>query len=346
MPRTRSLSWAELRIGLVTIVGFVITAIAIFLLTGDRGFFWQRYQLKTMFENVAGLRPGSPVRVAGYDVGTVTQMEFVGEQVEVTFEVHESMGRQISTASRATLGSVSLLGESAVDITPSAEGEPIPEWGYVPSSPARGQLADVAEQATQGIESLTALIEDMRTGRGTVGRLMTDDALYEEIRGFAAAARELAAGVQEGQGTLGQLANDPQIAQSLEATLKNAQTLSARLEAGEGSMGKLLTDDGFYDSLEGTVTGVDAIVDRMNQGQGSLGKLLTDDTVANQLASVTQRLDQMTASLNAGEGTAGRLLKDRELYENMNTTVRELQMLIADIREDPRRYLNVRVSIF
>ena len=98
MPRTRSLSWAELRIGLVTIAGFVITAIAIFLLTGDRGFFWQRYQLKTMFDNVAGLRPGSPVRVAGYDVGTVTQMAFAGEQVEVTFEVHESMGRQITTA--------------------------------------------------------------------------------------------------------------------------------------------------------------------------------------------------------------------------------------------------------
>lgn len=345
MPRTRSLSWAELRIGLVTIAGFVITAIAIFLLTGDRGFFWQRYHLKSMFDNVAGLRPGSPVRVAGYDVGTVTEMAFVGRQVEVTFEVHESMSRQITTASRATLGSVSLLGESAVDIAPSTEGEPIAEWGYVPSARARG-LADVTEQATEGIESLTGLIEDMRAGRGTVGRLMTDEALYEEIRGFAAAARELAAGVQEGRGTLGQLVNDPQIAQSLEHTLENAQTLSARLEAGEGSMGKLLTDDGFYDSLEGTVSGVDAIVDRMNQGQGSLGKLLTDDTVATQLASVTQRLDQLTASLNAGEGTAGRLLKDRELYENMNTTVRELQMLIADIREDPRRYLNVRVSIF
>jgi len=346
MPRTRTLSWAELRIGVVTIAGIFITAVAIFMLTGDRGFFWQRYHLKSRFDNVAGLRPGSPVRVAGYDVGTVTEMTFIDEQVEVTFEVHENMASQITTGSRASLGSVSLLGESAVDIRPSAQGEPIPEWGYVPSERARGQIVDVAEQATQGIEELTGLLTDMRAGRGTVGRLMTDDALYEELRGFAAAAGDLAQGVREGRGSLGQLVTDPQLANSLEATAANVQTLTARLEAGEGSMGKLLRDDSFYTSLNGTVSSVDAIVDRLNAGQGTAGRLLTDDTIANQLTSLTQRIDQLTGSLNAGEGTMGRLLKDQQLYENMNNTVREVQALVSDIRADPRRYLSIRVSIW
>jgi len=144
MPRTRSLSWAELRIGVVTIIGVGITAVAIFLLTGDRGFFWQRYSLKTRFTNVAGLRPGSPVRVAGFDVGTVSSVEFVGAEVDVTFEVNQSMRERITTESTAYLGSVSLLGESAVDINPSTEGTPLPEWDYVKQGGARGQLADVA----------------------------------------------------------------------------------------------------------------------------------------------------------------------------------------------------------
>lgn len=346
MPRTRSLSWTELRIGVVTLAGIVITGLAIFMLTGDRGFFWQRYQLKTRFDNVAGMRPGSPVRVAGYDVGTVTEMSFVGEQVEVVFEVHERMRDQITTESRASLGSVSLLGESAVDITPSAEGEPIPEWGYVTSERARGQIADVAEQASQGIEELTGLLQDMRAGRGTVGQLMTDEALYEELRQFAAAANDLTTGIREGRGTLGQLMTNPQLANSLEATAANVEALTARLQAGEGSLGKLLTDDGFYTSLNGTVSSLDAIVNRLNDGQGTAGRLLTDDTIANQLTSLTQRFDQLAASLNAGEGTAGRLLKDQELYENMNSTVREVQALVSDIRRDPRRYLTVRVSIW
>ena len=65
MPRTRSLAWSELKIGVLTIVAIVIAAVTIFMLTGGRGFFWQRYTLKTRFPNVAGLKPGSPVRVAG-----------------------------------------------------------------------------------------------------------------------------------------------------------------------------------------------------------------------------------------------------------------------------------------
>ena len=50
--------------------------------------------------------------------------------------------------------------------------------------------------------------------------------------------------------------------------------------------------------------------------------------------------------LNQGEGTAGQLLKDKQLYENMNGVVADARLLIADIRKDPKRYLNVKVSLF
>ena len=71
MPRTRSLAWSELKIGALTIVAIGIAAVLIFILTGSRGFFWQRYILKTRFADAAGLKPGSPVRVAGVQVGSV-----------------------------------------------------------------------------------------------------------------------------------------------------------------------------------------------------------------------------------------------------------------------------------
>src|SRR2546427_7945122 len=147
MPRTRSLAWAELKIGLLTIVAIVITALLIFSLTGTRGFFWQRYSLKARLPNAAGLVPGSPVRVAGVQVGSVKGLEFAGDQIDVTFQVNKEYRDKITTESTAFLGSVSLLGEGAVDITPSTRGTPIPEWGYVPLGRAKGQIADVAEQA-------------------------------------------------------------------------------------------------------------------------------------------------------------------------------------------------------
>src|SRR5688572_32158951 len=111
MPRTRSLAWSELKIGVLTITAVVIAALTVFFLTGDRGFPWQRYSLKTRFANVPGLKEGSPVRVAGLDVGTVTGVSLAGEQVEVTFEISRDVQDRITTGSVATLGSVSLLGE-------------------------------------------------------------------------------------------------------------------------------------------------------------------------------------------------------------------------------------------
>src|SRR2546423_5450910 len=133
MPRTRSLAWSELRIGVLVIVAVVIGATLIFSLTGSKGFSWQRYTLKTRFTNVAGLASGSPVRVAGVEVGEVKGVDFSGEQVDVTFEVNTNARSRITDKSTASLGSVSLLGESAVDITPASTGTPIPDGGYVPA---------------------------------------------------------------------------------------------------------------------------------------------------------------------------------------------------------------------
>ena len=151
MPRTRSLAWSELKIGVLFIASVVIAAMLIFSLTGTKGFPWQRYSLKTRFTNVAGLAPGSPVRIAGVEVGSVTAVAFAGEAVDVTFQVRDNFRKLITTKSEAHLGSVSLLGESAVDITPSAQGDPIPDWGYVPQGKTAAALADVTDQASAGI---------------------------------------------------------------------------------------------------------------------------------------------------------------------------------------------------
>jgi phospholipid/cholesterol/gamma-HCH transport system substrate-binding protein len=346
MPRTRSLAWSELKIGVVAIVAVGITALTIFLLTGGKGFFWQRYNLKARFTNVAGLKPGSPVRLAGVEVGDVNEVDLSGAEVEVVFQVNKIYRDRITTDSIARLGSVSLLGESAVDISPSGTGTPIPEWGYVPQGKTPAQLSDITESANQGVTELTALIHDMRTGRGTVGKLMTDEQLYADLNRFVAAANDLTDGIKQGRGTIGRLTTDPRAAEALEASLKNIEDMTRQLNAGEGSLGKLLHDDSFSRSLNSATSNLDTLVGNLNRGEGTAGKLMTDPAVFNQLNSVTQRLDQLIMSLNQGDGTAGRLLKDKQLYENMNAAVADVRTLIANINKDPRKYLNIRVSVF
>jgi len=346
MPRTRSLAWAELKIGLVSIFAIVMATILIFLLSGEGGFFWQRYPLKTIFTETPGLKEGAPVRLAGMEVGSVTGITFSGDRVEVLMELGRANQSRITSTSVASLGSVSLLGEAAVDITASSQGEPVPAWGYVRSGATTGTIADVATKASTGISQATALIEDIRAGRGTVGQLFTNDALHRELVGLVTAAEAVAQNLNQGRGTLGRLATNPAAARALEGSLENLQAITARIKSGEGSIGKLLNDDALSRSLTSTTANLDSITGRISRGEGTAGKLVTDEALYNRLNSLSDRIDTLVAGLQQGEGTAGQLLRDQRLYENINSTVTEMKSLVSDIRRDPKKYLNVKVSLF
>ena len=346
MPRTRSLAWSELKIGLVSVFALFMAMFLIFMLSGEGGFFWQRYSLKTVFPNVAGLKEGAPVRLAGVEVGSVTAVELVGDRVEVVVEIARDMQPRVTDMSVASLGSVSLLGEAAVDITASSQGTPIPEWGYIRAGAPAGSLTEVTTQAAEGIEELTVMLQDIRSGRGTIGRLITDEALYNEMNGLVSAAEDVVRSVGQGRGTLGRLANDPAAAKALEASLQNFEAVTARIKAGEGSLGKFLMDDALSKSLTSTTTNLDAITGRISRGEGTAGALISERQLYDRLNSMSERLDKVMSGLEQGQGTAGQLLHDRQLYENMNSAVGELRQLLRDVRADPRKYLNVRVSLF
>ncbi len=345
MPRTRSLAWSQLKVGILALVA--ITLAAFFIMSvGGQGFSWQQYRLVTRFTDILGLKTGAVVRVAGVEVGTVERIEFVGAEVEVELLVKKEMQPLITTESRASIGSLSLLGAAVVDVSPASAGTPIPDGGMVPSRRAPGQLADVSDAATKGLQQASALLADVRAGKGTVGRLFTDDRLFREVSDFVAAAEDVLAALKQGKGTLGQLLNDPSVHTSLDRTLSDLAQITARLQKGEGSLGALLADKTFAESLTATTGNLRELTARLNRGEGTAGKLLTDDALYTRLASVTERLDALTKRLDAGEGTAGQLLRDKQLYENMNGAVAEMRSLVADIRRDPKKFLNVKVSLF
>jgi phospholipid/cholesterol/gamma-HCH transport system substrate-binding protein len=346
MPRTRSLAWSELKIGLVSVFALVMAATLIVMLSGEGGFFWQRYRLKTVFDNVAGLKEGAPVRVAGVEVGSVTGIEFMGDRVEVLMELSKDMQSRITNGSEAALGSVSLLGEAAVDITASSEGEPLPEWSYVRSRPPAPSISDVTTRATQGLQEVAKLLQGVREGRGTIGRIFTDDALYREMNALVDSAEDVARRLSEGHGTIGRLANDPTAAKALEASMKNLEDVTARIRNGEGSVGHLLHDDTLGKSLTSTTANLETLTTRLNKGEGTAGRLVNDPALYNRLNSTAERLDKVVGLLQQGQGTAGQLLHDRQLYENMNGAASELRQLVRDIRADPKKFLNVRVSVF
>ena len=346
MPRTRSLAWSELKIGILAVAALVLAAMLIFAVGGQGGFAWQRYEIKAKFPNVQGLKSGAVVRVAGVDVGQVTAVDFVGSEVEVTLGINKEHAGRITEQSRASIGSLSLLGEPIIDVTPSTQGTPLKDGDYIQTGRTPGQIADVAAGATQALDQATGLIKEIRSGKGTVGKLFTDEQMYRELSEFVGSAQAVATGLQQGRGSLGMLIKDPAAYRQANLALANLQEMTRRINAGEGSLGQLLKDDALAKSMTSAGASADKILGGLQRGEGTAGKLLTDQALWNRFNSLSDRIDKVVATLETSDGTAGRLLHDKALYENINGTANELKQLIAEIRKDPKKYLNVRVSIF
>jgi phospholipid/cholesterol/gamma-HCH transport system substrate-binding protein len=346
MPRTRSLAWSELKIGLMAVIAMALTAVLIVAVGGASGFAWQRYDLKTSFHDVQGLKSGAIVRVAGVEVGKVTKVELKGTAVEVVLSLKEENQSRVTTDSVASLGAMSLLGEPLIDVSAADTGTPLKNGDTIKSIPPKTQLSDVAGSANEGIVEATGLLKDIRGGKGTVGKLFTDQALYAEMNALIASANKVTDSINRSRGTLGKLANDPKAYDEMNAALANLHTLTQRINAGEGSLGQLLKDDKLARSLTAASNNFEQVSARLTRSDNTAGKLLTEKELYDRLNSTINRLDEMTRELNQGQGTAGQLLHDKQLYDNMNSAANELKGLIGDIRKDPKRYLNVRVSIF
>jgi phospholipid/cholesterol/gamma-HCH transport system substrate-binding protein len=346
MPRTRSLAWSELKIGIVAVIAIGMAVMFVIAVGGQGGFSWQQYELITKFPDVKGLKSGAVVRVAGVEVGKVDEVKLTGSEVEVRLKVNEENKSRITDQSRASIGSLSLLGEPVIDISPSTQGRQLENGEFLPAGRAPGQLADVAEGATLALAQVTGVMQDIRSGKGTVGRLFTDDQIYREVNGLIASAGVVAGELARGKGTIGMMVRDPEAYTRLNSALGYMQDSLKRINAGEGSLGRLLKDEALAKSLTSASANFDQVTARLNQNDNTMGRLLTEKELYDRFNSLTGRIDALTENLQKGEGSAGQFLKDKELYDHMNAAASELRQLIGDIRKDPKKYLNVRVSIF
>jgi phospholipid/cholesterol/gamma-HCH transport system substrate-binding protein len=346
MPRTRSIAWSELKIGIVGIAAIVLLSVIIVAVGATAGFFWQMYPLKARFADAKGMKAGTVVRVAGKEIGKVTSVDFAGAEIEVGLKINKSVRQLVTTGSTASIGSLSLLGESIIDISPAPQGRPLNDYEYVSSAKPKGSIGELTLSATESLQEAQKLIADMRAGRGSVGKFLTDDAVYNELHRFVTAAADVSKNLREGKGTLGALANDPAAYNAMKASLDNLNAITARINTGQGALGRLLNDEAMGRSLSSSIASLEATTGRINSGQGTLGKLISEKELYDKLNSLSAHIDQVTAGLDSGKGTMGRLLKDEALYENMNRMMSDLNLLIADIRKDPKKFLNVKVSIF
>jgi phospholipid/cholesterol/gamma-HCH transport system substrate-binding protein len=381
MPRTtKTVSLSQLRVGILLFVSITVLIFLILNASGDINPFSKKLHLKARFVDANGLREGSEVRLAGVRVGKVDKITLLSPselpnapRVEALMTINSTIdGRpandRIRTDSTAQQGSPSLLGnEMLINITPGTQvGQPVNDYAILPSSSSNTvndfatSGTDLAQRLSKLSDEIGSIVRDVKAGKGTVGRLFNDEALYNNLNSTIVEAEDVMRQVRSGNGSAGKFLNDPALYDNAAEVTLALRKISEDLRAGRGSAGKFLTDDQLYNRINHTVDRLDRAVDQIsslvvdvNAGRGTLGKLLKDEEVYNdarqaiaRFNTTAERIDNMVSAAQRGEGTVGKLLTDETLYSNVNQLSSEGVKLIYDFRQNPKKYLTIKFELF
>ncbi len=357
MPSQKQLHWSELRVGLTVLFAAVTLTVLIFLMSGTTGMFTRKISLKAYFDNASGLRVGAPVRLEGVDIGNIEFIRIVRDKpltpVEVTLKVSSTYDYALRKDSVATLNTAGVLGETYVDIDSAQAKGGLAQDGDTLPIHDRPDFQDVVRSSQSALENMQTLLQRLdrilttvESGKGSVGKLINDPTLYDRLNSTVADLQVLINKVGSGQGSLGKLFNDDTLYTKANATIDKLSGIADELSQGKGTAGKFLKDPSLFDNANKTMAEARQLMEQVNAGKGALGKFARDEEFAKKLDNTVTKLSMISDRLEAGEGSAGKLLKDPSLYNNADQMLVESRELVKAIRQDPKKYLSIKLHVF
>jgi phospholipid/cholesterol/gamma-HCH transport system substrate-binding protein len=325
MKRSPTITWDQLRVALVILVALSVIGVAIYKLGQTANLFAKRYELIAYLPDANGLRTGGAVLVAGQLAGSVQSIEFLPVDADTTrnlklvLAIDEEIKEQIRRDSKGKLRSLGLLGDKAFDITPGTPRARVLEAGDTVTIERSLDYEAVIAQASGAVTDMVALTRDLRVITG---------------------------GLARGQGTMGQLLTNRAMYDNLNGTLMRANSMLAQFQNPNGTVGRMLNDPALYNRLTSVVASTDSLVMALNSGKGTAGLLLRDTTLYQNMVGISQGADSLMRSLTNGQGSASKLLTDQTLYDQLNKLVTDLGAVLADVRRDPGRYTKGLVKVF
>ena len=357
MADPKKTSWAQLRVGLVALASMAIAAVLIFLITGNAHLFEGSVQVKTYMEDSAGMAEGSAVRLNGILAGNIRKIQLSGSRearrtVEIQMDLRRKFLDLIPEDSVAGISASNLLGDKYINITKGKSGKHVDAEGELRSANVQDipQLVNQASVILTQFQSVAGrvdgLLKDIDEGKGNIGKLLKDDELYTRVNETAQQLDQLVKDVRNSNGTIHKLLYDDALYNDIRKPIQRIDAIVAQVQNGQGSAGKLLKDNALYDEANQSLAEVHQMLDALQAGKGTAGKLLKDEQLYAQLNLITVKLNTTMERLNAGQGTLGQLLVNPQLFDSLNGASREAQLLVKDMRANPKKFLRIKLALF
>jgi len=338
-------------------IAIFLLFVLIFLLTGNKNLFGSNATLYVYLADSAAMTDGSAVRVNGILAGQIRKIALSGDKnpnrtVRFDLEIQREMLSAIPVDSLATIGAENVLGTKFINIKQGIAPQHVEDGATIKAREDRDFL-EIVQSAQPILESvqatlkrIDAIVGQVESGRGSIGKLLADETLYNRLNGILADAQKISSTIASGKGTVGKLFYDEGLYTDIRGTVARLDSIMQDLQAGQGSAGKLLRDPKLYDDATQTIGELRTLIANLNKGEGTAGKLLRSDELHNQILTTLKKTDTTIAMLNSGQGTLGQLLVNPALYDSLNGTTREMNGLLKDFRANPKKFLRIKLGLF
>lgn len=342
-------------------VALAILATLVILLTGNKSLFAKEVTVYTYLDDSAAVSEGSAVRLNGIAIGKIEKVALSGEnqpnrRVRLDLLIEQDMLRKIPNDSEASIGAENLLGTKYINVKMGESGVPLAPGGTIRSLDTR-EFQDLVNAAYPSLQSLQKIVEridrivaTVETGKGSIGKLLVDDELYQRLVGTVAEVQKIAASIGDGKGTVGKLLYDESMYEDVRNTIKRTDAVIADLQndlrSGQGSIGKLLKDPSLHNEVRDTFAEIRKTINEINTGKGTAGKLIKSDELHANLNKLVLDLDKTVDRINSGHGTLGQLMVNPSLYESLDGTMKEMNTFMKDFRANPKKFLTIQLKLF
>jgi len=259
------------RLGIFVFFGTVLLVISIFLLGSKEKLFTSTIEIKAYFTQIEGLNSGAPVRLSGYDIGSVSSISFAPDstaKVEVKMRIDNSLIHFIHIDSEAAIETEGLVGKKIVTITAGGAGTP--------------EIVDGGIIRSKNPVNISVIIQETDSIMGNINNLAKD---FSEI--FTK--------INQGEGSIGKLVNDDQLYKSaVNATQSADRSMSIITKRLEEIADIIINTSASLKSIIGNIDSatidVRNLVHSVNKGEGALGALIGDKKIADSVKTVILNL--------------------------------------------------------
>ncbi len=292
----------------------VLAAVIIIETLGSGDLFSRGKYVSAQFDTVQDLKVGDRVKMAGVEIGRVSDIGLTEDKVNVTMKLKPTAA--VRTDSKAVIKFTGFMGQNFVAISFGAPGSPLAENGTVLESAEQPDLSAIMDK-----------LDKAATGIANFGNSFTGDKIDNLVGPLTDFIKQNSAPIT--------------------ATIANVKNVSSQIAAGQGTVGKLIYSEALYDSALTTVSNLqetaasakDMIASAkvtladVQAGKGTVGKLLTDETLYRATTSSMTNLNSILQKVNQGDGTIGKLVNNQEFYNNAKLSLQKLDKA-ADGLED------------